>query len=58
MRAEAAAAAKQRAIVGQLKEQLTNILLEVTDRMFGEWHVEGCRLGASCLVVLVVVDAS
>lgn len=36
-RAEAAAAAKQRAIMQQLKEQLTNILLEVTDKMFGEW---------------------
>lgn len=37
--AEAAArraAARQRAVVQQMREQLTNILLEVTDKMFGE----------------------
>eukprot|EP00775_Hariotina_reticulata_P010514 gene10514-10673_t len=34
-RAEAAAAARNAAIARQLKEQLTHILLEVTDKMFG-----------------------
>jgi hypothetical protein len=36
-RAAAAAAERQAAVTRQLKEQLTAILLEVTDKMFGEW---------------------
>jgi hypothetical protein len=35
-RAAAAAAERQKAVTRQLKEQLTAILLEVTDKMFGE----------------------
>jgi hypothetical protein len=37
-RAAAAAAERQAAVTRQLKEQLTAILLEVTDKMFGEWQ--------------------
>lgn len=50
--AAAARAAAQRteAIKRQLKEQLTAILLEVTDRMFGAWKL----LNSGCIIVLLV----
>lgn len=49
------AAAKQRAIMQQLKEQLTNILLEVTDKMFGKAGGGGVgwnwpKEGGACVV--------